>query len=440
MTLFALGINHKTAPVDLREQVAFTPDALVEALEALKKQPGISESMILSTCNRTEVYVDIAEQAQPSLVKWLSEFHGVDMSTVEQHIYQLSDKEALRHMMQVASGLDSLVLGEPQIFGQLKQAYQQAKQNGSLTNRFERVIQHVFNVAKRVRTETEIGENAVSVAFAAVQLAKQIFARLDKRSVLLIGAGETIELVAKHLRDAGVRSMTVANRTRERAQNLANQLDGKALTLSQLPDHIHEYDIVISSTASQLPLVGKGMIGDALKRRKNQPMFLVDLAVPRDIESQVNEIDDAYLYTVDDLQIIVEANIASREEAAQAAHEMIDAQLDAFQTWQSSVQQRDFVKQYRDQASEQRDELVQKAMSQLADGKAAPEVIQELAYKLSNSLMHAPTKILADASLHQQDDIATTLLKHFDLQPSVPTTIASNDESTKGTDEQRKHK
>ncbi|MBO1255492.1 glutamyl-tRNA reductase [Alteromonas sp. 5E99-2] len=415
MTLFALGINHKTAPVDLREQVAFTPDSMLDALESLHRINGIDECMIVSTCNRTEIYVVATPPSVDFVLHWLSEFHCVSMKFVAEHIYQLHDDAALRHMMKVASGLDSLVLGEPQILGQVKQAYQLAKQNQTLHKGFERVFQHVFAVAKRVRSETEIGANAVSVAFAAVQLAKQIFSKLEKRSVLLIGAGETIELVAEHLKEAGVLSMSVANRTRDKARALANKLNGEALTLTQLPEHISDYDIVISSTASQLPLVGKGMIGDALKRRKNQPMFLVDLAVPRDIESQVNDIDDAYLYTVDDLQLIVEANLASREEAAEAACVMIEEQLVAYREWKVSQRHGQLVKNYRSSVAEQKNELVERALLQLDDGKSADEVIKELGYKLSNALMHAPTKLLSDASLHQNTNVSEKLADHFNL-------------------------
>jgi glutamyl-tRNA reductase len=416
MTLFALGINHKTAPVELREQVAFTPDSMLDALESLSKVAGIDECIIVSTCNRTELYVVASPSSVDFVLFWLAEFHCISANVVAKHTYQMLGDDALRQIMRVASGLDSLVLGEPQILGQIKQAYQVAKQNSTIGKGFERVFQHVFNVAKRVRTETEIGQNAVSVAFAAVQLAKQIFSKLEIRQVLLIGAGETIELVAEHLKENGVKSIAVANRTRERAKVLAAKLDGVALSLTQLPEHIGEYDIVISSTASQLPLVGKGMIGDALKKRKNQPMFLVDLAVPRDIESQVNEIDDAYLYTVDDLQLIVEANLASREESAELANGMIEEQIIAYNTWKESQQKGQLVKQYRDAANSQTQQLINKALAQVSDGQNAERVIQELGRKLSNALLHAPSKMLSDVSLYQHEGVRESLARHFNLQ------------------------
>lgn len=447
MTLFAIGINHKTAPVDLREQVAFTPDTVVEALSDLKHQNNVSEAIVLSTCNRTEIYATVADDSDGKapvrndsrrdgtdsfLINWLSRFHGVGLEQISDHLYQLKDQKAVEHMMSVACGLDSLVLGEPQILGQVKQAYQQAKLEGVAKNHFERLFQHIFSVAKRVRTETDIGESAVSVAYASVQLAKRIFSKLEKRSVLLIGAGETIELVAKHLSEANVKHFAVSNRTIERGQKLAAALNGKAFTLAQLPSHIHEYDIVISSTASQLPLVGKGMIGDALKKRKNQPMLLIDLAVPRDIESQVDDIDDAYLYTVDDLQLIVEANMASREDAAQVAKRMIKEQVNAYQQWQSSEKQRSLVKQYRNDANKQKDLLLDKAIVQLKEGKDPQEVLLELGHRLTNALLHVPTKILNDTALHENNSVSNALLKHFDISPSDVQLTAQDNAERKG--------
>lgn len=427
MTLTAIGINHKTAPVSLREKVAFTPDTVVEALQALQSLQSVSESVILSTCNRTELYISHEEKDNNFLFSWLSQFHNVEHNSISSHVYSKSDEEAISHLIKVASGLDSLVLGEPQILGQVKQAFSVSKQNGAINSHFDRLFQHVFSAAKRVRNETDIGANAVSVAFAAVQLAKHIFSGLEKRSVLLIGAGETIELVAKHLQDAGVTKLTVANRTRERAKNLAEQLGANVITLAQLPENFHHYDIVISSTASQLPLVGKGVVEDALKKRRNQPVFLVDLAVPRDIEPQVNELGDAYLYTVDDLQQIVEANLASREEAALEAESIISAQVSQFKQWQNSHVQRDLVKTYREQCGQVQQQHLARALNQLEDGKPAEDVIKELSHKLSNALMHAPTKLLKDTELSGVDGVADKLISHFELEQSSQTNNSDDD-------------
>lgn len=415
MSLLALGINHKTAPVALREKVAFTPDALVKAFSSLKEKAGIDESVIISTCNRTEIYINgELEQFEP-LLNWLADFHGVAGSDISQNSYQLRHQEAIKHIMRVASGLDSLVLGEPQILGQVKQAFSDAKHSGMVDQSFDKLFQHTFSVAKRVRTETEIGANAVSVAFASVQLAKHIFADLSKRSVLLVGAGETIELVGQHLKEQGVKTLAVANRTISRAQALATQLDAQVYTLAQLPEHLKDYDIVISSTASQLPLIGKGMIERALKQRRNMPMFLVDLAVPRDIEPEVNELGDAYLYTVDDLQQIVEQNMASRELAAQEAEKLVESQVNSYLTWQQSRKSIDLVKQFRERGEAQRDELVEKALNQLAEGKSPEAAIQELAYKLTNSIMHGPTRALRKAATETNGDTAKLLADAMEL-------------------------
>lgn len=416
MTLTALGINHKTAPVALREKVAFTPDSLVSALASLKQINGIDESVIVSTCNRTEVYVKGADEAA-LLLKWLAEFHGVSEQDIVDNSYLYQQEDAVRHVMRVASGLDSLILGEPQILGQIKQAFNDAKHSGTVGSEFERLFQHTFSVAKKVRSETEIGANAVSVAFAAVQLAKHIFSALPKRSVLLVGAGETIELVAQHLKEQGVERIAVANRTVARAEKLAENLGAEVLTLSQLPDHLHQFDIVISSTASQLPLIGKGMVERALKQRRNKPMFMVDLAVPRDIEPQVNELGDAYLYTVDDLQHIVEQNLASRELAAQEAEKIISEQALVFLNWKRSQKSIDLVRQYRQKSMASRDELVAKAMNQLSEGREPEAIIQELAYKLANTLMHGPTRVLREAAQDKNSALSQWLGQAMDLAP-----------------------
>ena len=409
MTLLALGINHKTAPVALREKVAFTPDSLVEALASLKKLEGVDESVIVSTCNRTELYVNTQDESGQKLLQWLSDFHHLDVQEISTNSYVLAQDEAVKHIMRVASGLDSLILGEPQILGQVKQAFGDAKHSGMINSEFDKLFQHTFSVAKRVRSETDIGANAVSVAYAAVQLAKHIFAELPKRSVLLVGAGETIELVAQHLKEQGVSKIAVANRTVARAEALAETLGASVYTLSQVPEHLKDFDIVISSTASQLPLIGKGMVEKALKQRKNMPMFLVDLAVPRDIESEVNDLGDAYLYTVDDLQHIVQKNLENREQAAIEAEKLIDKQAGDYMTWKQSQQSIDLVRQYRQKGMAQRDDIVEKAKAQLAEGKEAEAVLEEMAYKLTNALLHPTTLALREAAMHDDPALSRWL-------------------------------
>ncbi|MFT5789144.1 MAG: glutamyl-tRNA reductase, partial [Shewanella sp.] len=317
MSLVIIGINHKTATVDLREKVAFSPDRIHDAMKSLASRTRTGEAVIVSTCNRTELYCNNANKED--IIEWLEDYHNLDHSDLMPCIYAYEEQVAVKHLMRVASGLDSLVLGEPQILGQVKQAFVKAKEAGTIALTIDRLFQNTFSVAKKVRTETEIGAAAVSVAFAAVSMAKHIFSSLSTTKVLLIGAGETIELVAKHLKDNGVASMVVANRTLQRAQAMCEEFNATAITLEQIPDFLAKADIVISSTASPLPILGKGMVEKALKQRRHQPMLLVDIAVPRDIEAEVGELDDAFLYTVDDLHSIIEQNMASRKEAAEQA-------------------------------------------------------------------------------------------------------------------------
>lgn len=403
MTIIALGINHKTASVELREKVAFSPEQLSNALSQLASSKQFKEAVIVSTCNRTELYCSLEHSNSQALLKWLADFHCIDTEQLEDNVYIHQNQDAINHLMRVACGLDSLVLGEPQILGQIKQSYNSAKQHDCVLPTFERLFQKTFSVAKQVRTETEIGASAVSVAYAAVNLAKHIYGQLDKTKVLLIGAGETIELVARHLYQQHPKAITVANRTIERAKNLAEEVEADVISLAQLPEKLHDADIVISSTASTLPIIGKGMVEQALKQRRHKPMLFVDIAVPRDIESQVGELDAAYLYSVDDLQAIVNENMASREQAAEQAQEIILQKTHEFAKWQRSQGSIDVIRQYRDSAQEVKTELVEKAVNQLQSGKSAEKVLLELANKLTNRLTHAPTRAIQAAA--QEGDI-----------------------------------
>lgn len=409
MAIFALGINHKTAPVSLREKVAFAPEQVHEALRELATVTAVTDAVILSTCNRTELYFNGTNHQAEQVIGWLAQFHQLDVTELQSHLYLHHDRQAAEHLMRVAAGLDSLVLGEPQILGQVKQAYNQSRQAGTINPQFERLFQKTFAVAKDVRTNTDIGANAVSVAFAAVSLARQIFGKLEKVKVLLIGAGETIELVARHLAEQGARELTVANRTYERAVQLAEQFNARVITLSQVPAQLPQADIVISSTASTLPIVGKGMVEQALKKRRHKPMFLVDLAVPRDIEQQVGELEDAYLYTVDDLQSIVAQNVSSRQQAAEQAGEMIRLGADDFLQWLQLQGSVDWVRDYRQRCELVKTELLSRALNQLAAGQDAEKVLAELANKLSNRLMHSPTKTIRQL-LQQEASEPQTLI------------------------------
>ncbi|WP_371189130.1 glutamyl-tRNA reductase [Thalassotalea maritima] len=419
MSIFAVGINHNTAPVSVREKVAFTPDNLTHALQQMVEQLECKEAAILSTCNRTELYfvkdrpIDTVQQ---EVTQWLETYHSVTASAIAPSLYWHQDGKAVNHMMRVACGLDSLILGEPQILGQMKQAYSSAKAAGSMNVVMERLFQRTFGVAKEVRTETEIGSSAVSVAFAAVNLAKHIFADLKKSKVLLIGAGETIELVAKHLYDNQVGKITVANRTVARAQNMATEIGADVITLAQIPDHICDADIVISSTASTLPIIGKGMVEQALQKRRHRPIFMVDIAVPRDIEEQVGALEDVFLYTVDDLQGIVAQNLANRRKAAVAAEKIVGNGCDDFMAWLRGLKTQHSVVAYRQQCMQKRDELLDKAKQQLANNKDPDAVLAELATKLTNNLMHAPTRAIQQAAQGGELDKLIYLHDVFDLE------------------------
>lgn len=406
MTLLALGINHKTAPVSLRERVTFSPDTLDQALESLLAQPMVQGGVVLSTCNRTELYLSVEEQEnlQEALVRWLCDYHGLDETEVRNSLYWHQDNDAVSHLMRVASGLDSMILGEPQILGQVKKAFADSARGHLHASDLERMFQKSFSVAKRVRTETEIGASAVSVAFAACTLARQIFESLSEVTVLLVGAGETIELVARHLREHQVRHMIIANRTRERARELADEVGAEVIGLPEIDERLAQADIIISSTASPLPIIGKGMVERALKARRNQPMLLVDIAVPRDVEPEVGKLANAYLYGVDDLQSIIQHNMAQRQAAAVQAETIVAQETGEFMGWLRAQSASATIREYRGQAEQVRDELTSKALAALQQGGDAEAVLQELSRKLTNRLIHAPTKSLQQAARNGDDE------------------------------------
>ena len=421
MSIVAVGINHKTAPVSVREKISFNPEQLSSALQQMIASVDCKEAAILSTCNRTELYLvqdGQLEITQEKVINWLEQYHRVPSAMITPSLYWHTDQKAVSHMMRVACGLDSLVLGEPQILGQMKQAYSQAKAAGSMALVMDRLFQRTFGVAKQVRTDTEIGQSAVSVAFAAVNLAKHIFASLEKARVLLVGAGETIELVAKHLYENKVGKITVANRTISRAEKMAEQIGADVITLAQIPEHLAKADIVISSTGSTLPIIGKGMVESALAQRKHQPIFMVDLAVPRDIEEQVAELEDVFLYTVDDLQGIIAQNIENRRKAAVQAEGIVGEQSDGFMAWLRGLNTQDAVLSYRQQCISERDLLLERALLQLKNNKSAEAVVGELATKLTNKLMHAPTSALQSAAQGGELDKLIYLRDILDLDKS----------------------
>jgi glutamyl-tRNA reductase len=413
--LVAFGLNHKTAPVSIREQAAFAPERLQQALHEITTHGGANEATILSTCNRTELYCRLEQAAEKRAVEWFCDFHRLTTSSVEPHLYLLPGDQAVKHAFRVASGLDSMVLGEPQILGQMKEAFAAAHKAGATGKILNRLFQQTFSVAKQVRTDTAIGASAVSVAFAAVTLAKQIFTHLSQRTVLLIGAGETIELAARHLQEQEVGHIIVANRTVERAQLLADTCAGEAISLTEMPERLSEADIVISSTASQLPILGKGAVERALKIRKHRPMFMVDIAVPRDIEPEVGDLDDVYLYTVDDLQQVVQQNMQSRQEAAKEAEKIIDIQVSSFMHWIRTLDSVPTIRALREKADLLRDRELKLALQRLDRGEDAHKVLELLARALTNKFTHAPSSALQQADQDGNADMLVAARRLFNL-------------------------
>ena len=405
MPLIAIGLNHQTAPLSMREKVAVDTAALPDALAALRALDGVEEAALLSTCNRTEVYARLEPAGEAAVLRWLAAQHALDEATLSGYLYRHSEGDAIRHLFRVATGLDSMVLGEPQILGQVKQAWAAARSAGSLGNPLDRLFQQAFAVAKRVRTDTRIGAHPVSVAFAAVRLARQVFARLDEATVLLIGAGDTIELAARHLADARVQRLLVANRTLEHAQVLATRHGGVALPLAELDRHLAEADIVITATASRMPVLHHAQVEAALKARRHRPMFLLDLAVPRDIEPSIAELRDVYLYTVDDLEQVIEGNRASRREAAQQAEAIIDLQVQHYLGWWQAQGRQDALRHLRHDGERARDEALARASRELAAGEDAPSVLRRMAHQLTNRLLHAPSTALRQAALDGDADL-----------------------------------
>ncbi|ABI55634.1 glutamyl-tRNA reductase [Alkalilimnicola ehrlichii MLHE-1] len=414
MSLFALGLNHKSAPVNIREQIVFAPDAVTAALQHLRAHTTAREAAILSTCNRTELYVRMDDRAPEMLGEWLARYHRLDPEWLRDYLYLHEGAGAVRHLMRVSAGLDSLVLGEPQILGQAKIAYQGAIDAGTMGRVLDRLFQHAFSVAKQVRTDTGIGANPVSVAFAAVTLARQIFDDFQNRTALLIGAGETIELVARHLREQGLKNLIVANRNLERARQLVELEGGEAIPLSEIPTRLPEADVLVASTASPLPILGKGTVERAVRKRRHRPMFMLDLAVPRDIEPEAGNLDDVYLYTVDDLREVIAENRRSREEAAHQAEEIVQRQVDQFLSWRRAQQAVASICDFRERGHAHARELLQRANRRLRCGEPPERVLAWLSHTLTNRLLHAPTVGLreaAEAGDRERIELARTLLQ-----------------------------
>lgn len=433
MALVLVGINHNTANIEMREKVAFPPEIVESALGEVHALPVIEEVVIVSTCNRTEIYLDFAEDGtaaaaddelaqnrqlldrQAEVVAWLSKFHNLEPRELEQCSYSYASEDVIRHLMKVACGLDSMVLGEPQILGQIKSAYAVSKDQAVVGQSLGRAFEEAFSIAKQVRTDTAIGENPVSVAYAAVTLAERIFSDLPSLSVLLIGAGRTIELVVKHLVDKGVSKIVVANRTLDNALEIANRFDAHGVLLSDIPEQLIAADIVVSSTNSQLPLLGKGAVERALKQRKHKPMLLIDLAVPRDIEAEVSEIADAYLYSIDDISAVIEDGVKSRADAAAQAESIIERGVEDYRKALRSLNAVSTLRAFRDKADAIRERELERALKALEKGEPAASVISSLARSLTQKLVHSPSVQMKKASAEGRDELLELTAELFEL-------------------------
>ena len=416
MAVWALGINHTTAPLDLRGRFAFAIDQIAPTLQAfrgsLSRPP---EAAILSTCNRTEIYCAASQHEVEPTLQWLAESGGVNATQLRAHSYLLQDGQAARHAFRVASGLDSMVLGEAQILGQMKDAVRAADEAGALGTTLNQLFQRSFAVAKEVRTSTEIGAHSISMSAAAVRLAAQLFEDLGKVRVLFVGAGEMIELAATHFAARNPRSIMVANRTLERGERLAARFGGEVMRLANLPARLHEFDVVVSSTASQLPIIGLGAVERALKQRKHRPMFMVDLAVPRDIEPEVKALEDVYLYTVDDLAQVVQTGHANRQAAVAQAEAIIDAGVQSFMHWMDQRGAVPLIRQLNAQADEWRALEIARARKLLARGEDVDAVLEALSRGLTQKMLHGAMAELhaGDAEARQR---ATQAIEHFFLR------------------------
>ena len=404
MSLVLAGLNHKTASVTLREKLAIGEHQLPEALHWCLQQPAVEACVIISTCNRTEFYFWLENDAISGLELLCQKF-DLPLPDSRQFLYEKRDDEAVRHLYTVASGMDSLVLGEPQILGQVKAAFDLARQHKALNKRLERLFQNAFHVAKSVRSKTAIGRNPVSVANSAVMLAKQVFGQLTGRSILVVGAGDTAQLVTRYLTRQGFAQLCITNRTQARSQQLAEQVNARVLPFELFPAHLHEFDLVFSATASPEPVIHKSTVENAIRRRKHQPMVMLDLAIPRDIDPAVSELEDVFLYGVDDLQKVVSNNLKSREQAAEQARVIIDMEAEAFSQWLRSQQHLQLIRQFQLDSDKLRQKALLKAQKMLRKGEKPEIALDYLANTLTKTLLHAPVSGLRQAA--ENGDAAT---------------------------------
>ena len=419
MSVFTLGLNHTTAPLDLRGRLAFAPEQMAPALQSLRERLQLSgpEAALVSTCNRTELYVAAPTEPAQALVRpaldWLAGQGGISGAQLQGHSYVLEDRAAARHAFRVASGLDSMVLGEPQILGQMKQAVRLADEAGTLGTTLHQLFQRSFSVAKEVRTSTEIGAHSISMAAAAVRLASQLFEDLSQIKVLFVGAGEMIELVATHFAAKSPKSIALANRTLERGERIASRFGGEALRLSDMPNRLHEFDAVISCTASTLPIIGLGAVERALKARRRRPIFMVDLAVPRDIEPEVAGLPDVYLYTVDDLSALVQTASEKRQAAVEQAEAIIDAGVQSFAHWMDQRRAVPLIQALNRQADDWGALEMARAKKLLARGEPVEQVLEAMARGLTHKMLHGTLAELHAAEGDDRSKLADTVSRLF---------------------------
>lgn len=403
MVFFACGINHKTAPLDVREKIALPMEKQEVILNQLLSVPAVSEAAILSTCNRTEIYCDADDEAP--IVSWLAQEHQLSPELISPYFYSHLGHHGIRHTLRVASGLDSMMLGEPQILGQMKQAFQQACLAGTAKKNLRQVFQYIFQASKRIRNHSGVGNNPVSVAFAAVQLISQSLCDIESLRILIIGSGETSSLVAKYLYKQGARQFMVASRNPDNAQELATVLHGQSLAITEIPQHLAKADVVISATACPLPFITQSLVIDALNKRQQVPCFFLDLAVPRDIEPEVGTLPGVHLYNIDDLQMMAEKGMDERKRAAIHAERLIDNELDNFIRWHRSLKAKDIICDYRSQMQRLAEEELTRAKQKLASGHSQDKVLTELSTRLLKKLTHAPTIGMRQAAWDNRTDI-----------------------------------
>jgi glutamyl-tRNA reductase len=414
MPVHLLGINHRTAPVEIRESVVFEPDALARALPDLLRLHGVSEAVIVSTCNRTEIYAEIEGAAAARLGDWLARWHRLG-DDVRRCFYALDSGRAARHLFAVACGLDSVVLGEPQILGQLKLAYRAGEDQRSVGPALSRLFQQAFGVAKQVRSETGIGASPVSVAYAAVVLARKLFGGFAQHTALLVGAGDTVELAARHLHRQGVRKLVIANRSLARAADLAARFNGVATSLAELDERLPEADLVITATRATEPVISYAQVQEALRLRRRRPMCIVDVGVPRDVDARVATLEDAYLYTVDDLETVIEEGWRSRRQAAAQAEQIIDFAVEQYERLLRTLDAVPTIRALRGDTERQRDEALSQARRQLQAGRDAEEVLEQLAHALTQKFLHAPSIRLRAAAEDTDTDLIAAATELFGL-------------------------